>query len=1358
MVFLLAVSGVASAAAVPLGERVGMNHQRTDTVEFRNNISETNTTNTTLANGTTVENETVVGWHWSRGRNTYMWDMNNLSTSWVNGENGQLKTATVSGTLATNNLTDLLIEYETCKADPLCDESRWVDNFNQWYWYNQSNASASDLDDLLTEVLNVPWKAVDGEVVSASLSSTDLTLGGIDFSITFNMSADSDATLQFGDHSTQVNIDTQTDWGSRGTHFNSSNVTGHLRLKHNEVDFFDNHSDGNYPDGWTGASGTFEADTGTTGAYSPVSAGVFLDGSEGGGQKATFDGIGAGQIDHLDFWVNASRTNNGNGCWIARDSSDNQAMKLCDGSGSLGNNANSDTLIQNFDDSGGHVSGWFHIVINDTDWSSDTYDAYAFAKNGTHVGTMDDTAFQSSASGFDRFDSGNFNANLGVPSGVAVDDIQYGNRTGNWTGDTQVCNEAGGTCKLDAFQVDVANLTGTTHLDGIFEAKDSSNATTDTEVCHVSSTGVQNLSCASDVSTGFENYRSSFNMSPQSTLTPVVDSTTVFISEASTNTAPSLKNQTIEALSIGGSGESFNGVCGYNDPDGLEISSVRSPTSGSLTTETNHTARIDGFTSPLDWICEATDFSDATSSTTEINATVTKHFTYTENATGQVNETRQTVNASTDIDIRGAASNLTADHADPGIMHHELRSDAFDTGAGGALTGVQSLVSYWEVDHVESTVFGEYQDNSSTSTLSTQYIARDKQVHNNWSTDLDRLTVFNPSITGTCQDFCSDKTGQTLNGNSKKNYTANATFDKITSQTEIPDTVAQDAGILSNLTEQRVWNQTALEADNTYTGSFVDVDISGTCSTTTTATAAAGVSNLTAACNNATYSRDNLVEDVSGFTEDPDAQVETGGFTNVTRRWMNVSHGGSVDYAGLDPDLARTGSGWTCGEDIGTVDINAGDLVNRSRPVNCTKTGVVAEQQTFHLIVNGTVTVDGRVHINTTVELNNTDDTVTYTDVLANLTDQYLNAHTARYDNITTDTHRGQSFNSFETYNRSFQVAGPVADQLSSAKPACPAGFDNKGGYCLNKTDIGPEEHYDFRFYINNTDSLVGSHVVRFDLPVGDMPHWTEKRNKNISVNDTLKDISLTDSGDAAHITVGTNSLLGSSLATGLNTFQVYYEYVQGTSTGGGGGGTVTVTEEAPEQAFAVSTPIELTVEELSTVENHVAVDNLLDGLHTVRVTELGGGLCRYVDWTVDGTSYVDEPSFPVEANLSYRVATPDVDGDVRLQCRYRFAADNGYIANVTVDARITALQQQSTVAATAAAVLTTPVVDWFGMSGEVSACLPGQQTCEATADVSGVKTYHVAGGLTALLLVAAVIRSLGLVGRGYRWLVLKAR
>lgn len=107
---------------------------------------------------------------------------------------------------------------------------------------------------------------------------------------------------------------------------------------------------------------------------------------------------------------------------------------------------------------------------------------------------------------------------------------QFKEDDGNATGDTQVCSFDGG-CDLVAWQVGVVSIPAGSHVDGIFEAKNTSNMTTHTEVCHIGSTGVTNLSCASNVPAGFENFRFSLNMTSGST--PEIDNVTVFYESAS---------------------------------------------------------------------------------------------------------------------------------------------------------------------------------------------------------------------------------------------------------------------------------------------------------------------------------------------------------------------------------------------------------------------------------------------------------------------------------------------------------------------------------------------------------------------------------------------------------------------------------------------------------------------------------------------------------------------------------------------------------------------------------------------------------------------------------------------------------
>lgn len=94
--------------------------------------------------------------------------------------------------------------------------------------------------------------------------------------------------------------------------------------------------------------------------------------------------------------------------------------------------------------------------------------------------------------------------------------------------------------------------------------------------------------------------------------------------------------------------------------------------------------------------------------------------------------------------------NYSITAVEPNVVKNTARDD--DETTTSAISGTVNKWWYWEVDHISTSVFSEYEDGTAGHTLSSQGVAREKEFDNNNSIDFSRLNVTAPSISGTCSN------------------------------------------------------------------------------------------------------------------------------------------------------------------------------------------------------------------------------------------------------------------------------------------------------------------------------------------------------------------------------------------------------------------------------------------------------------------------------------------------------------------------------------------------------------------------------------------------------------------------------
>ena len=261
---------------------------------------------------------------------------------------------------------------------------------------------------------------------------------------------------------------------------------------------------------------------------------------------------------------------------------------------------------------------------------------------------------------------------------------------------------------------------------------------------------------------------------------PTIDNVAVY-SEIE-NQPPTIPQQDLEWIGLGGSG-SKKLIYTLNDPDGNDIVSHNTPPSGSESVFTNSTYEIVGFNDIFDYHATV---SDTRGQIGEIdsNFTLSKiHGFYTADNDYVNNRSRQKLNASVEVNVRGDSSIYTISAVNPSVTKQVVTNG--NTSTSTATTGTVSTSWGWIVDHVQAKTFGTEKDTSKTSTLSTQYLVRNKEVENNGSTSFSQIEVdpVTPAL-GSCSN-CNTR-NVSVSGNSKKNISFNSSGDFLTDEREFP--------------------------------------------------------------------------------------------------------------------------------------------------------------------------------------------------------------------------------------------------------------------------------------------------------------------------------------------------------------------------------------------------------------------------------------------------------------------------------------------------------------------------------------------------------------------------------------------
>jgi hypothetical protein len=743
------------------------------------------------------------------------------------------------------------------------------------------------------------------------------------------------------------------------------------------------------------------------------------------------------------------------------------------------------------------------------------------------------------------------------------------------------------------------------------------------------------------------------------------------------NTPPTQENASLDWQQIGGK-PVRNVIFGYSDVDGADIRSVSSAPEGSQTS-TNATSTVSGWTSDtvghdFDWAAKAFDIFNQASPARRINFTVGDNFDqYASDRQHPRNESMQVVNETVELDIRGDPVNVSLEAVHPNVTQNVLTDG---NTSQDDVTGTISTSWEWVVDWVSTTAFGEEQDNTSTATLGTQYIFRAKQLENNGTTRLQTVNSTNLSVSGTCTNC--DYRQIDIDEQSTVNETYNASNDWVTGETE--DTYRRRANNSKphTLATQYLYNQTNLTVSNSKV-QFIDVDLSGTCSVTTSATVPTGTTELTQSCNNATYTGDFITGETEGTYEE--AQYGGAGENNLSTQhtWnsTNLSASNSKSFPFTGVDISSQCSTTT------SADVPAGTTEVTTSCENSTFTVDYLDEQEFDFTPDtDEITLGGgQTYIGTRALQVAETGGVSWTDVVTTA-------------GVTPPEYCSQ------TNNTAVDVSADAATNYT-VEFSCKPGHIDADLTQITDADAANDTHYWYNStQVNITTNETSQSMVTWKIAESDLNDWDSRQGGNEQAFCNGKKLeatnwTFTDPANYVRVSFYANSSCGSSLTTTTSSTGFFYEVGEGntTETGDGGGGS-----GGGSIGGAAETAITVTVRNRvlsalpgGTTFGEFTVRNFETEPNTVTYREQNGSGCEYisVQRTLTSDQYGDSATYAMDAaptgeslfdadratltegvrvELPNQTAFDAVAGpDGQVACRYTGTTDRGRAEPFTV-------------------------------------------------------------------------------------------
>lgn len=674
-------------------------------------------------------------------------------------DDGQIKQVELTVSVDTTQLGEWLTN-KTCKDDDKGCERH--NAFNDGWFYSGGDINESWANDLSSDIDNMPFYRDGTLEKTANIGDKpkNVTLKFKDW----NGTASHQATI--GNRSVSLSVSSGAAWGDNGNFSSQMNTSWNGHLMMDNVGHFDNFEgdsgNGGIDSAWSGDTGRFQANTTLhdNGVQERKFAG-WLD-SSGNGPTVTYSHSSAQKPRNITFWVMYKHSNGLTPEIEWEHSNGSEMFEIViqeDGEVNLRDNMNNNNIV--LCSSCANDREWIRIELRNISYTDKTLHAFAYNKEGVLQGQEHDVSWSPTGVGdhFDQLTLVNNDGGGGDGAGWFMVDEAYSH--GSWESNI---TDVLGTHSLDWIQYNMSkNATNTTTW-LTFRSLDNDGSILGEVTTRIEDEGLFNISQSKvDAVENFEKYQILFNISGDGR------SDRIATFKTATSSTIIFKNSSMDWLKVGKSslkrvdyGFSYSG----------NVSSVTAAPSGTQSSD-NHTSTVSGISSPFDWFAQVQTMSGVFGAEREINVTLSQPFNYTQNVTGTVNETFQTLNSSATVNVRGDPLNVTITDSQPATLLQTVVENEVNTST--AVTGVQSAYWYYRVDHIESTVFAERQSNLSDSNLSTQLLYREKQVRNNWSVNYTGLEVEGPAIMGTCTN-CGLR-NLTVNGNTAINETYNSTAD-----------------------------------------------------------------------------------------------------------------------------------------------------------------------------------------------------------------------------------------------------------------------------------------------------------------------------------------------------------------------------------------------------------------------------------------------------------------------------------------------------------------------------------------------------------------------------------------------------
>ena len=457
----------------------------------------------------------------------------------------------------------------------------------------------------------------------------------------------------------------------------------------------------------------------------------------------------------------------------------------------------------------------------------------------------------------------------------------------------------------------------------------------------------------------------------------------------------------------------------------------------------------------------------------------------------------------------------------------------------------------WITGEVEGLEF-QYANNSKVQNETTQYIINQTYLN---TTNSQSFTFTNVDLSSICSQTTSANittgTNKITNDCNKNEYAV----DVIDSTTSSP---LQDVAHTSNLSKQYIYEEKVI--NNVGSWNFTNISISppsilGSCVNCNTRYVSLNSGDSTTQLYNS--SSDFLSESEGSWRQDTTHTIRSGETAYITKN-ITIYNNFTSDLNNIILNIGNR-SGWSCSP-LNLINITSGSWNNISQSNNCSKNNVITELTTYTPL-NNTINVNKTIWAEVSVELNNTDSLVNYTNVVAYLDDNIPKNESSRWTNLTP-TRFNVNLTSLNTTTKTFNISGIGIDWLPTSTISCPIGWIDYGSYCMRAVDVSDGTRYEYKFYVNVTNNFTKEKPINFTTPLSNYVDWDKRTSLTYDVNGSATDMNLYSLSPSVIIEVGSSHSF-SSLEEGDYVYDTTYKVLSPVATpapsGGGGGGPASI-------------------------------------------------------------------------------------------------------------------------------------------------------------------------------------------------------